>query len=154
VTAIDVLPEAVDIMRGLGLPDVRELSFHDMSAEGYDTILFLGRTIGFAGTLHGLDDVLEKCRELLNSGGQVLLTSLDVERSAVIADDENGGTTRSYAGEVRFRFVYAGVVGPQLRWLYIDPQTLSERAHRCGWESEVLDDEGDGNYLARLTLAE
>jgi hypothetical protein len=140
-------------MRGLRLSDVRETSFYDMPAEGYDTLLFLGRSIGFAETLNGLDDVLGKCRELLNSGGQVLLTSLDVGRSAVLADDGNVGTVRSYPGEVRFRFVYAGIVGPELSWLYIDPQTLSERAHRRDWESEVLHDEGDGNYLARLALA-
>jgi len=153
VTAIDVLPEAVDIMRGLGLSDVREVSFYDMPAEGYDTLLFLGRTFGFAESLNGLDNVLGKCRELLNSGGQVLLTSLDVGRSAVLSDDENATGAGSYPGEVCFRFVYAGIVGTESRWLYIDPQALSERAHRCGWESEVLHDEGDGNYLARLTLA-
>jgi SAM-dependent methyltransferase len=153
VTAIDVLPEAADIMRGLGLLDVRKISFYDMPAQGYDTLLFLGRTIGFAETLNGLDDVLAKCRELLNPRGQVLLTSLDVERSAVLTDDENASGVRSYPGEVRFRFVYAGIAGPEVRWLYIDPRVLSERAHRCGWESEVLHDEGDGNYLARLTLA-
>jgi SAM-dependent methyltransferase len=151
VTAIDVVPEAVHIMRELGLSDVREISFYDMPAEGYDTLLFLGRTIGFAETLKGLDGILGKCRELLNSGGQVLLTSLDVERSAVLTEDENVGTVKSYPGEVRFRFVYGGIVGAELRWLYIDPQTLSERAHLCGWESEVLYDEGDGNYLGRLT---
>jgi hypothetical protein len=69
----------------------------------------------------------------------------------VLADDENASAVRSYPGEVRFRFVYAGIVGPELRWLYIDPKTLSERADRCGWRSEPLFDEGDGNYLARLT---
>lgn len=152
VTAIDVSPEAAHIMRGLGLSDVRELDFHDMPAERYDTLLFLGRTIGFAETLSGLDTVLEKCRKLLNAGGQVLLTSLDVERSEVLAADETASAVKSYPGEVRFRFVYAGIVGPELRWLYIDPRTLSERAHRRGWQSELLHDEGDGNYLARLTL--
>ncbi len=153
VTAIDVLPEAVYIMRGLGLSDVREVGFYEMPAESYDTLLFLGRTIGFAETLNGLDSVFGKCRELLNPSGQVLLTSADVERSAVLTDDENVSTVMSYPGEVRFRFVYGGIVGPELLWLYIDRQTLSERAHRCGWESEVLYEEGDGNYLARLTLA-
>jgi SAM-dependent methyltransferase len=152
VTAIDVLPEAVHIMRGLGLSDVREVDFHDMPAEGYDTLLFLGRAIGFAEILTGLDTVLEKCRELLNAGGQVLLTSVDVERSEVLAADASASAVRSYPGEVCFRFVYAGIVGPELRWLYVDPQTLSERAQRRGWEPAVLHDEGDGSYLARLTL--
>ena len=49
VTAIDVLPEATDIMRGLGLSDVREMSFYEMPAESYDTLLFLGRTIDSRG---------------------------------------------------------------------------------------------------------
>ncbi len=132
VTAIDVLPEAVSIMRGLGLSDVREINFYELPAEGYDTLLFLGRTIGFAGTLNGLDRVFVKCRELLNPIGQVLLTSLDMGRSGVFNDDENLRTGRGYPGEVRFRFVYHGIVGEELRWLYIDPQTLSERARLCG----------------------
>lgn len=152
VTAIDVLPEAVRIMRDLGLSDVRETSFHDMPSEAYDTLLFLGRTIGFAESLSGLEDVLGKCRELIDPSGQVLLTSLDVERSAALADSGDAGGTGSYPGELRFRFVYAGIVGREIQWLYVDPETLYQRARLCGWQSEVLCDEGDGNFLARLTL--
>jgi len=82
----------------------------------------------------------------------VLLTSLDIERSAALADAGEAGATGIYPGEVRFRFVYAGIVGTEIQWLYVDPKTLSRRARLCGWQSVVLCDEGDGNYLARLTL--
>lgn len=151
VTAIDVLPEAVAIMRSLGLADVREIDFLDMPARRFNSILFLGRTIGFAGTVAGLDPILRKCGELLAPDGQVLVTSLDVERSPLFAAGGNDrGDPGSNPGEVRFAFAYGDVVGPEIAWLYVAPDTLRERGRLCGLDLEMLCDEGDGNYLARL----
>lgn len=152
VTAIDVLPEAVAILRSIGLKDARAIDFLAMPAEPFDTILFLGRTIGFAGTVAGLDPVLRKCRELLAPGGQVLVTSLDVERSPLMAAQAgNRAGAGRHAGEVRFAFAYGDAVGPEIDWLYVAPDTLRERGRLCDLDLEVLCDEGDGNYLARLS---
>lgn len=155
VTAIDVAPAAVDIMRRSGLRDARLLNVWDLQDELFDTIVVLGRSIGIAGDLAGLERLLTHLGRLMADGGQILLTSLDVARggdpsheSYVLGNVREG----RYPGEVRFRESFGGVVGPLVRWLYVDPASLADVAGRCGLQVEVLRTESDGNYAAQASF--
>ena len=49
------------------------------------------------------------------------------------------------------QFEYKGETGPFFGWLHIDPHTLQKHAAIKNWESEILYQDKDGDYLARLT---
>ena len=55
-----------------------------------------------------------------------------------------------YPGEVRFCMEYDGQLGPTFSWLFVMPETLAEHANRAGWISQVVYEDDNGEYLARL----
>ena len=56
-----------------------------------------------------------------------------------------------YFGESRMQFEYENQVGPMFPFLYVDPETLADRASESAWSCEIVCREGDGNYLGRLS---
>jgi SAM-dependent methyltransferase len=155
VCAIDVLPEACEIMRRRGVEEVQCADFRSLAAaNGFDTILILGRSLYMVETLDGLDRFLEGLRQHLLLEGQVLLSSLDVRCAASPMDlryQERLTNSGRYFGELRMQFEYEDQTGPMFPCLYVDPETLAAHASAGGWSCEISCREGDGNYLARLS---
>jgi len=153
VCALDITPEACEVMRKRGVKNVVCASFADFKAEPFDTFLILGRSIGMVETISELDDFLLDARRLIKPGGQILISSLDVTKAPKYQDlvyqqeNKRGG---KYVGEIRVFMEYKGVRGAALRLLHIDIKTLKVHTANCGWTFEVLLEEKDGNYLARL----
>jgi 2-polyprenyl-3-methyl-5-hydroxy-6-metoxy-1,4-benzoquinol methylase len=58
VCAIDVLPDAVEIMRRRGTRDARLADIRDFEADPFDTILMMMNGTGILATLEGLDSFL------------------------------------------------------------------------------------------------
>lgn len=157
VTAIDISPEAVNIMSGSGVKDVHCSDIHDFKGKTFDTLLLLGRGIGMVGNLKGLKNFLVDIRALIKKGGQLLLNSCDVSNTSSpdhISYHELNIKAGRYKGEIGMRLQYKNVVGESFSWLHVDPKTLSEYASKTGWNMEVIDQEEDGNYLTRLTIKE
>ena len=158
VTALDISPEAADIMIQRGLSDVRCADILDFDGGPFDTLLMLGHGIGIVGDLPGLKRFLARARRLIRDDGQLLADSLDVRRTddrKHLAYHEANRRAGRYVGETRVQFEYDGHVGPYCGWVHLDPQTLAQYAGLAGWECEILlEDESDehgGEYLARLT---
>jgi ubiquinone/menaquinone biosynthesis C-methylase UbiE len=155
VTAIDISPEAVSIMARSGVKDVHCSDIHDLKSKTFDTLLLLGRGIGMAGNLNGLQTFLIDVKALLKKGGQLLLNSCDVSNTSSpehLSYHELNMKAGRYIGEIGMRFRFKNVVGESFSWLHVDAKTLSEYASKTGWKAEVIDQEEDGNYLARLTI--
>lgn len=57
----------------------------------------------------------------------------------------------SYYGEHSFRMQYKDTIGAPFGWLYIDADTLRQRAGRCGYAVEIVAEGGHYDYLARIT---
>lgn len=158
VTAIDVSPEAVEVMRKRGVETVREGDIFDVfdaeaDAESFDTILMLGHGIGIVETLDGLDRFLDQLQRWLAEDGQLLVDSLEVEGTndpATLAYHETNRKAGRYIGEVRVQLEHAEEKGPPCGWLHIDSETLTERARAHGFECEVLARNEGPDYLARL----
>lgn len=162
VCAIDVAPEAVEIMRRRGVRDARCADLFQFREGPFETILMMMNGIGVVGTLAGLDAFLRAVPRLLAPHGQLLCDSydprLDVEEGAGDAGIPVGGqplagsqASGQYRGEMRFQLEYGGRRGPTLCWLFLDPETLADHATRGGWRCEVIWQEAEGHYLARLT---
>ncbi len=144
VTALDVSPEAVAVMKRRGVRDVRCGDVFTFTGERFDTLLVLMNGIGLVGTLDGLDGFLRDVPRLLTGGGQILLDSFDPGP----ADPE---LPRAYAGEMRFQLEYAGLRGAVYDFLFLDFETLRRHAEPAGWRCESIWQEDEGHYLARLT---
>ena len=153
VTAIDVSPEAVAVMRQRGVREARVGDIYGFSGGRFDTLLMLGHGIGMTETLAGLDRFLDHARRLTTAGGQLLVTSLDVRRSDApenVAYREANRRAGRCVGETRIQIEFAGEAGPYCGWLHVDPETLTQHAAAAGWTCEILHSEETGDYLACL----
>ncbi len=136
VTALEVVPEGVEIMRARGVEDPRESRLEGLPfGELYDTILLLMNGTALAGTLSGLPDLLHSLGRLLAPGGQVLMDSTD------LAGD----------GEFQYQLEFQGEKGAPFPQLFLEPETLGRVAAELGWRMEVVWKGKDGEYLARLS---
>jgi len=153
VSAIDISPEACTIMRKQGLDNVHCADIYRFEAEPFDTLLILGRSIGMVENLAGLNRFLADIHRLVKPDGQILLNSLDVRHTnapAHLAYHEANRQAGRYIGEIRLYFEYKGLKGPSFGFLHVDAETLAGHASTAGWCCEILVQEEDGNYLARL----
>lgn len=156
VCSIDVSPEAVLLMRDQGVIDVRQADIMEFSGEKFDTIIMLGHGIGAVENMSGLSYFLRQAKNLLTPDGQILLTSVDVRFSRDPRDLEyqkQNIESGRYFGEVRMQFKYGDLTGPVCGWLQLDAQTLKERANESGLDCEVIIQQDDGNYLAKLSFS-
>jgi SAM-dependent methyltransferase len=155
VTAIEVLPDLVDILRERGVKDARLATWMDVDVGQFDTILMMMNGLGLAETLAGLRGLFQHARRLVGPGGQILADSTDV-RVRMDREAARSGTLERpdgrYIGELHFQLEFQGRKGPPFGQLYVDPETLRRYALEASWWCEVLlaPDEY-GNYLARLT---
>ena len=152
VTAVDISPQAVQIMTQRGVLDVRCVDLFDYEMGPSDTILIMGNGIGMVETLAGLDRFFAHARGLLSGEGQVLLDSADVritDNPQSLAYQESLRRAGRYVGEIRLQLEYRGRKGPYCGWLQVDTETLEKHAVKAGWECELIIQEGK-EYLARL----
>jgi SAM-dependent methyltransferase len=158
VTAIDIVPEAVQVMRDRGVVQVREADMFELSGQTYDTILMLMNGTGPVETLQGLDRFLRHARRLLAPGGQLLVDSAEVspvevehssETVSITWPDEPAGPD-AYPGEAWIRLEYDGDVAPPFRELYVGARVLQQRAAAAGWTCHLAFEGKHDSYLARL----
>lgn len=151
VTALEVVPEGVRIMRERGVREVRMGRLEDLPhGESYDTILLLMNGTALAGTVEGLPRLLWTLAGLLASDGQVLVDSTDLvggERSVELP----GGFEEAYPGELQYQMEFDGVRGAPFPQLFLDPWTFRRIAGENGWDVELVWEGEGGEYLACLT---
>lgn len=153
VTALDLLPDAVRVMRERGVEDARTGDFVELTADPFDTLLVLMNGAGMAGSLRGLDRMLEMASMLVEPGGQMLMDSTDLSVRMEPASVRGGLPRRAdgrYLGEAQLQLEYRGERGEPYPQLYVDFDTLRRRAESRGWETGLLWRGEEGGYLARL----
>ena len=152
VTAIDISPLAVETMKDRGVLKVIEQDFFTLEGQQYDTILMLMNGIGIVGTLDRLPGFFQVLDKILALGGQVLCDSSDI---SYVFEDETGmidiPEDMGYYGEHSFQMQYKDTIGKPFDWLYIDADTLRQRADRFGYAVEVVAEGDHYDYLARIT---
>ena len=160
VTAIDISHLSVEAMKERGVKKVVEQDFfalgsqqHVFTLEGqYDTILMLMNGIGIVGTLERLPRFFRQLDRILAPGGQVLCDSSDI---SYVFEDQDGmidiPNEMDYYGEHSFRMQYKDTIGEPFDWIYIDADTLKEKAAKNGFVAEVIAEGEHFDYLARIT---
>ncbi len=168
VYALEKCRAACDIMRSRGVERVIGADFFDFASNGtvdnneivnhyrientghkhfYDTLLFMMNGIGLAENLENVVLLLEHCHTLLKPGGQILFDSSDLN---YLYQDGSISRPAGYYGEVGFQYEYKGIKGPPFGWVYVDPETMASIARASGWDMQILFDDGEDQYLARL----
>jgi SAM-dependent methyltransferase len=173
VAALDRSPVALQIMaeRGVHCRIAADLFHWEGPEEPFDTLLLLMNGAGLVGSLAGLERFLSLARHWVQPTGQLLVDSTDladlseegdaadlpqVESSANSeAEDREKGRDCRTAGEAKARVVnfvaeYSGQRGDPFPWLFVDPETLLRCAHANGWQGQILYQEPEGAFLARL----
>ena len=152
VTAIDIVPECVTIMRERGVRRAEAIDLYAFNDGRFDTIVCLCNGLDKVGHLADLPRFLGRMRELLAAGGQLITDSFDLRigadpaRLAELSRKEAAGR---YFGEVDLQFEYKGRTGTPFSVLHIDFETLSHIAGQHGWQSEKISEDG-GHYLVRM----
>ena len=153
VTAIDISPLSVEAMKGRGVKKVLEQDFYALEGQ-YDTILLLMNGVGIVGTVDRFPILFQQLNHLLAPGGQVLCDSSDL---CYIYEDEEGVVdltdVEGYYGELTYQLQYKDVIGKPFPWVYVDAETLREKAEENGFEMEVVMQGEHYDYLAKLTRA-
>ena len=150
VTAIDVSKYAVHIMGDRGVEKAvlaNILTFEPI--EKYDTLLMLMNGIGLTGSIKGFELFLQNAKSLLNPDGQMLFDSSDISYLFENSPKPIG----KYFGEVSYQYEYKGEKGAWFNWIYIDKETITTIAERNGWHAEILLDDGEDQFLVRLTFS-
>ena len=147
VTALDSSSGCVETMKRSSVQHVVQQDYRQHQAT-YDTLLLLMNGIGIAGTLDQLPDFFNKCKSLLNPGGQLLLDSSDI--AYLYADGL--AKPEHYYGEIRYRYEYDKEQGDWFDWLYVDATHLNKAAQVAGFELEILHTDAHDQYLAKLQL--
>ncbi len=154
VCAIDVLPDAVEIMRRRGARDARLADIREFEAGPFDTILMMMNGTGILGTLEGLDLFLQDVPRLMSPDAQILVdsgpgrVSGEPDEAAVEVPLQEDG---AYYGEAWIELEYNGERGPPFRELYIDSATLATHAAAADFDCEFVFWDELGGYVARLT---
>lgn len=149
VTALDISPKAVSIMKQRGVKDAREMDVSDLQLpQTYDTLLFMMNGIGITGSLPGLSAFLEKAKSYLSPGGQLVFDSSDIS----YLYQEIAAPLNVYYGEVAFAYQYKSKIGKWFNWIYVDPKTLQDVAEKGGWHCQIIMTDENEQYLAQLTL--
>jgi len=148
VTGMDISAPAVAIMKERGLQKAIEGNILQYKGDTYDTLLFMMNGIGLTGTIAGLTSFLKEVKSLLNPDGQLLFDSSDLS----YLYQEVAFPSSGYYGEVSFRYEYKGLKGSWFKWIYVDQQTLKSLAKKQGWIVEIVFEDDQDQYLARLSL--
>lgn len=151
VTAIDISPLSVETMKRRGVKKVVEHDFFSFKGQ-FDTILMLMNGIGIVGTIERLPFFFRQLDRIMAPGGQLLCDSSDI---SYVFEDEDGNIdypdTEHYYGELSYRMQYQDIIGEPFDWLYIDANTLKQKAKECGYTVEVITESEHYHYLARIT---
>jgi SAM-dependent methyltransferase len=149
ITALDISPLSAAVMKARGVNHVINEDFFrlDMNDNTYDTLLLLMNGIGLSGTLSGLRLFLKKARSLLRPGGQLIFDSSD------IAYLYNGKPPKSpeYYGEILYQYEYRRQRSDWFKWLFIDRTTLTDIATEEGWQTRLIFEDPNDQYLVRCT---
>lgn len=152
VKAIDISPLSCEVMKERGVKDAECVNLFDSQLQGkYDTLLLLMNGTGIAGKLNRLSMLLNRLKELLAEGGQILIDSSDLK---YIYENEDGSMdidlNAPYYGEVDYQMQYKNVKGVPFDWLYTDPMLLASISKQCGLNCEIVEEGENYDFLARL----
>jgi cyclopropane fatty-acyl-phospholipid synthase-like methyltransferase len=152
ITAIDISANAIECCKLRGVKNALNCNLLELNNQKFDTILLLMNGTGIFGTYLQTDVYLQKLKSLLNPNGQILLDSSDIiymynqEDIQEIKKDKT-----QYYGELNFTIHYKNETEKTFPWLYLDFETLKNKAKNNQLQCELIQEGNHYDYLAKLT---
>ena len=151
VKAIDISEGAIEVSKRRGVANAEVLDVLN-ETETFDTILLLMNGTGIFQKIKEVSKYLLHLKSLLNSGGQILIDSSDIN---YMYEDEDGGVwynaNNAYYGELDYFLSYKGEREISMKWLYLDFNTLLTACTSVGINCELILEGEHFDYLARLS---
>jgi 2-polyprenyl-3-methyl-5-hydroxy-6-metoxy-1,4-benzoquinol methylase len=125
-SGFDISPLAIRTCDERGIAKAR-IGSHDDDDQGgiYDTILFMNRTVGTAGSLEGVEALLKRCRSWCAPDGVLIFDSLEVRPEKANAGP---GLWRHV-----LHFRYGGVVGDEWPYVHFGAGIAEGLLRKTGW---------------------
>lgn len=146
VTALDISPKCGQIMKASGVNDVLIGDIFQLVPEPFDTVFLLMNGIGLVGSVAGLRQFLGLMKLFVKPKGQLIFDSTDIS----YLYKEAAMPANKYFGQLSFRYEYKGEIDESFDWLYIDQTMLAKVSEEEGWMCQVIYEDGQDSYLARL----
>ncbi len=140
VTAVDLSPKAVEVMKARGVKEARIGDIYDTYDTRYDTILVLCN-IGIVKNLEGLDRFFHHLSSLLEPHGQLLTDSIDPSNPTDKLYQqyiEQKTAQGRYFGERTLRFEYKEQMSGWFEWVHIDPETMEMNVKQAGLSFDIV----------------
>ncbi len=151
VDAIDISEGAVEVMQTRGVKNAMLQDFYKFEGRKYDTILMLMNGLGIAGTIDNMPRFLQKVKELLAEGGQLVCDSANVIR---LFTDEEGWVmidlNGKYYGEFVYTMTYKRQKSDPFDWLFLDYEALLEVCDEQGYVAEKIVENVWDEYLVTI----
>ena len=151
VAAMDTSKLCCNVMTERGIKKVVTEDFFSYSGEQADTILLLMNGIGIAGTLKRLQEFFKKAAEILNTSGQIIFDSSDID---YLYQEKDGSKlinlNSNYYGELIYTMQYKKIKGAPFQWLFIDYETLLPIARKNNFDISFLASGNHYDYLVVL----
>jgi len=141
VTGIDISGGSIKIAKKRGLAKAVNTSiwdFHPKEDERYDYVTLFGYTIGLAGNIKGLKQILSKLKSLLKTKGSVVLNSVDWRNPKENIHQNYQKGKIGYKGLVKLRLEYRGKKGNWFDWIWIDPDILEVISKNLGMKCRII----------------
>ncbi|WP_299336961.1 bifunctional 2-polyprenyl-6-hydroxyphenol methylase/3-demethylubiquinol 3-O-methyltransferase UbiG [uncultured Psychroserpens sp.] len=152
VKAIDISEGAVAVAQQRGVLHIELKDLLD-ETEQFDTILLLMNGTGIFQELSQVSKYLAHLKSLLNTKGQILIDSSDIQ---YMYEDDDGGlwidTNANYYGELDYFLSYKGEDENPMKWLYLDFERLTLACEAVGLQCEKIMDGEHFDYLAKITV--
>lgn len=145
VFALENSPGCVEVLKQSGIKNVISEDYRYHSGQ-YDTLVLQMNGLGIAGTIREIPAFLKTCRALLKPKGQILVDSSDIQ---YLYEDAPLPPT-GYYGEVRYSYEYQSEKGDWFNWVYVDPKTLAPIVSSAGMHLDILHQDENDQYLARI----
>lgn len=147
VTALEISVTACAIMRQRGVERILQQDFFQLHGVQYDTLLMLMNGIGLVETIDGFRQFLQFAKNLLTDRGQLLFDSSDI---SYLYEQYRIPRPDHYFGEIGYQYEYKEQKGAPFKWLYLDQETLVKIAHEENWVVQILYEDDNDQYLARM----
>jgi SAM-dependent methyltransferase len=155
VSGLELSSGACNVMKDRGVKNVLHQDVFDPLPSKYDTLLMLMNGIGLVHTIDGLSGFLKHIKKYMNPGAQLIFDSANLIYLFQDGDDNEAviDLNSRYFGEIEFVLEYKGRKSGSFFWLYIDYDTLCHYAELEGFRPEMISQDQNFQYLARLINA-
>jgi 2-polyprenyl-3-methyl-5-hydroxy-6-metoxy-1,4-benzoquinol methylase len=138
IYSIDSSLGAVEIMKKRGLKNVICSDIRDYKAQKFDTLIFLGNSIGLFGDVNEMEKFLRTIDELLMPDGQILIPTHFIKLPFV-----------KYI-ELSIEIEYKKITSERFKWFTIEPELLKNNFEKYNWNIKLTHFLNDKTCLIKM----